>query len=138
MRAQDEKHSAQPDENVWNLKGFMGNGVYTAKKRIVETDGKVEMVFLHPTDTADPGNGWMEPSAEEKVEEARSRAGMEELKEVGWDEVKRHVRKEDLWIVISWVVCVWVFGCLMVKELWFNLFLLSCWSRVFPCELQTT
>lgn len=106
VRAQDEKHASQPDRSVWNFGGFMGNGIYRVQRRLEQEEHEPACaVFLHPTDTSNPENGWMEKSEEEKVEEARSRAGTETLEEIGWEEIKKHVNKESLWIVMDGVLC---------------------------------
>ncbi|KAI9025731.1 hypothetical protein DFJ74DRAFT_48693 [Hyaloraphidium curvatum] len=107
VRAFDAGKNTQPEESVFDLGGYMGNGHYVVKPRIVpagEGGGEACLLFLHPTDTSDPGNGWMEPSAAVRIESAKAAAGTADLKEMSWDEVKKHAKRDDMWIVIDGVV----------------------------------
>jgi nitrate reductase (NAD(P)H) len=80
--------------------GMMNNGYYIVKP-IQSADGK-KLVFQHPVDIKDDSDvgGWMKPSTENQLEAAKQDSGVPE-KHFTREEVEKHDKAEDCWIVIN-------------------------------------
>ena len=81
---------------------MMNNCWYTVKLEIVE-DGKSgvpEILFRHPAEPGTSQGGWMKPSTEIQIADAKQDAGTPQ-KQFTREEIERHDKEDDCWILID-------------------------------------
>ncbi|KAF5004145.1 hypothetical protein FDECE_9359 [Fusarium decemcellulare] len=94
--------NTQPKEPNWNVMGMMNNCWYVVRPGIVE-DGDLEMpaiLFRHPVQPAAKDGGWMRPSMENQIAEAKQEAGTPR-KSFTREEIEKHNTQDDCWIVVD-------------------------------------
>lgn len=64
-----------------------------------EIDGD-SLLFRHPTEPATGTGGWMQPSTENRIDEAK-REAMSPQKQFTREEIEKHNKEDDCWIVIN-------------------------------------
>ncbi|KAF4945780.1 hypothetical protein FSARC_14363 [Fusarium sarcochroum] len=102
VRCFDVFKNTQPREPNWNVMGMMNNCWYTVRPEIIEDD-ESEMpaiLFRHPVEPATKDGGWMKPSVESKIAEAKQQAGAPQ-KEFTREEIEKHNSQDDCWIVVD-------------------------------------
>src|SRR5438046_1322807 len=62
--------------------------------------GNIKLVFKHPTLAGTGKGGWMEPSEEVRLSEAKQEAGAPH-KQFTREEIEKHSSKDDCWVVIN-------------------------------------
>ncbi|KAL7473000.1 hypothetical protein ACHAXS_013379 [Conticribra weissflogii] len=120
-RAWDESNNCQPTEPTWNLMGMGNNQVFRVKVHLVrDASGNHVFKFEHPTQPGQQEGGWMT-----KLSEKPDSAGFGRLLEQGqsapkdaapvatapavkkgsklitMEEVRKHNKEEDVWIVVN-------------------------------------
>lgn len=94
--------NTQPRDHNWNLMGMMNNCWYSVKPE-VETNkdsGEAQILFRHPVEPGQGTGGWMKPSVENQVAEAKQEAGAPQ-KEFTREEIEKHNQQDDCWIVVD-------------------------------------
>lgn len=103
VRAWNVFKNTQPDEPTWNIMGMMNNAVYRVRPEIksVKTDDRTAsiLVFRHPTDPSND-DGWMRPSMEIQISEAKQSAALPN-KKFTREEIEKHNTKESCWLVVN-------------------------------------
>jgi len=102
VRCSDAGKNMQPREFKWNLLGMMNNSWYTVKAETV-LDGEGQdpaVVFRHPTEAGGTSGGWMQPSEELKIAQAKQDAATPQ-KQFTREEIERHDKDGDCWIVVD-------------------------------------
>lgn len=82
---------------------MMNNCWYTVRPEIQVSKGGNEsaaLVFRHPTEPATGTGGWMQPSTENRIEEVKHEASSPQ-KQFTRDEIEKHCKEDDCWIVIN-------------------------------------
>ncbi|ENH65123.1 Nitrate reductase [NADH] 1 [Fusarium oxysporum f. sp. cubense race 1] len=94
--------NTQPREPNWNVMGMMNNCWYTVRPEITEDDDSEtpSILFRHPVEPATKDGGWMEPSVENKIAEAKQEAGAPQ-KEFTREEIEKHNTQDDCWLVVD-------------------------------------
>ncbi|KAG9256137.1 uncharacterized protein F5Z01DRAFT_635090 [Emericellopsis atlantica] len=94
--------NTQPREPSWNVMGMMNNCWYVVKPEIVDDKDSKEatLVFWHPTEVGSGEGGWMKPSVENQIAEAKQQAGTPQ-KQFTREEIEKHDSKDDCWIVVD-------------------------------------
>ncbi|KAF4918366.1 Nitrate reductase [NADH] 1 [Colletotrichum viniferum] len=95
--------NTQPEKPAWNLMGMMNNCWYTVKSEIVEAeeeDGPASVMFRHPVEPGTGEGGWMKPSVVNQVEAAKRDAGTPQ-KQFTREEIEKHDKEDDCWIVVD-------------------------------------
>ena len=82
--------------------GLMNNCWYVVKPEIVvgEDEDVPSILFRHPTEPAAGEGGWLKPSVENQVEAAKQQAGTPQ-KQFTRQEVEKHDKEDDCWIVVD-------------------------------------
>lgn len=96
------KHT-QPEKPVWNIMGMMNNCWYVVRPDLVEDDdgsGRLVALYRHPVEPATGENGWMKASVENEMEKAKRQARTPQ-KEFTRQEIEKHDRDDDCWIVVD-------------------------------------
>jgi len=105
VRAHDEAFNTQPEHFTWNLLGLMNNSWYKVEI-IVPTSESPSIVFRHPVLPGGLYGGYLRPpppafrvypSALPLSEQASAFAG----KHFTLDEIQKHNKKDDCWIIIG-------------------------------------
>ncbi|EKG14250.1 hypothetical protein MPH_08578, partial [Macrophomina phaseolina MS6] len=94
--------NTQPEKPSWNIMGVMNNCWYVVKPSIVdgeETDVP-SILFEHPVEPGTGAGGWMKPSTESRIENAKQEAGTPQ-KQFTRQEIEKHDKEDDCWIVID-------------------------------------
>ncbi|KAK2029100.1 hypothetical protein LX32DRAFT_652559 [Colletotrichum zoysiae] len=101
-RCFDVFKNTQSERPAWNLMGMMNNCRYTVKSDIVDDAGADDtyVLFRHPAEPGTGDGGWMKPSVANQVESAKRNAGTPE-KQFTREEVEKHDREADCWIVVD-------------------------------------
>ncbi|KAF4456771.1 hypothetical protein F53441_1207 [Fusarium austroafricanum] len=102
VRCFDVFKNTQPREPNWNIMGMMNNCWYTVRPEIIE-DEDSEMpciLFRHPVEPATKDGGWMKPSVENKIADAKQQAGAPQ-KEFTREEIEKHNTQDDCWLVVE-------------------------------------
>lgn len=82
--------------------GMMNNCWYVVQPEIVENSkcGIAEILFRHPTEPGTGKEGWMQPSVESQIADAKQDAGAPE-KQFTRQEIEKHDKEKDCWLVIN-------------------------------------
>jgi len=107
-RGWDAAMNRQPEALTWNVMGMMNNSYFRVKvHRIIDPKTKMPALkFQHPT-LAGPGNfgGWFEErvfgKAGAAVVETPKAAPPASAKTYSLEDVAKHNKKEDVWIVVK-------------------------------------
>jgi nitrate reductase (NAD(P)H) len=79
----------------------MNNCWYTVRPEIqCDTDDGAALLFRHPCEPATGTGGWMQPSTENRIEEAKQAASSPQ-KQFTREEVEKHSSENDCWIVVN-------------------------------------
>lgn len=94
--------NTQPEKPNWNIMGMMNNCWYIVRPEIVYSgDSEVPCIrFRHPTEPGAGDGGWMQPSEENKIEQAKQEAGTPQ-KQFTREEIEKHDKENDCWIVVD-------------------------------------
>ncbi|OAA55621.1 Oxidoreductase, molybdopterin-binding domain protein [Cordyceps fumosorosea ARSEF 2679] len=94
--------NTQPRDPVWNIMGMMNNGWYVVKPELAQAEhsGEAQLLFRHPTEPGQGTGGWMKPSVENQIAEAKQEAGAPQ-KEFTREEIEKHSTQDDCWIVVD-------------------------------------
>ena len=94
--------NTQPEHPSWNVMGMMNNAWYVLRSEVVEQrkDGVPEILFRHPVEPGTGDQGWMKPSAELQVADAKQ-AGNTPEKQFTREEIEKHDNEESCWIVVD-------------------------------------
>lgn len=80
----------------------MNNCWYIVRPEIVEDDDNEApaVMFRHPTEPGTGTGGWMKPSANVRVNDAKQSSGTPE-KQFTREEIEKHDKENDCWIVVD-------------------------------------
>lgn len=94
--------NTQPEHLTWNMMGMMNNAWYIVKPEVVEQreDGVPEILFRHPTEPGTGDQGWMKPSVEQQLADAKQ-AGNTPEKQFTREEIEKHDDENSCWLVID-------------------------------------
>ncbi|TIC99277.1 Nitrate reductase [NADH] [Colletotrichum higginsianum] len=96
--------NTQPERPAWNLMGMMNNCWYTVRSEIVDDanggGGDTHVLFRHPTEPGTGDGGWMKESVVNQIEAAKRDAGTPQ-KQFTREEVEKHDKEDDCWIVVD-------------------------------------
>lgn len=94
--------NTQPETPSWNIMGMMNNCWYVVRsqKAYSKESDVPQIQFLHPTEPGIGEGGWMKPSTEERIAEAKQAAGAPE-KQFTRAEIEKHTTQDDCWIVVD-------------------------------------
>lgn len=94
--------NTQPEHPNWNIMGMMNNCWYVVRPEIAYSgDSEVPCIlFRHPVEPAMGDGGWMQPSEENKVEQAKQESGTPQ-KQFTREEIEKHDKEGDCWIVVD-------------------------------------
>lgn len=94
--------NTQPRDYNWNIMGMMNNCWYVVQPEIVEPDDSdtPAILFRHPTEPGTGNGGWMKPSIENRIADAKQEAGAPQ-KEFTREEIEKHDKQDDCWIVVD-------------------------------------
>lgn len=82
---------------------MMNNAWYTIKTEITTADdssGEARILFRHPTEPGTGDGGWMKPSVENQIEQAKQQAGTPS-KQFTREEIEKHSSQGDCWIIVD-------------------------------------
>ena len=102
VRCSDVGKNMQPRELRWNVLGMMNSAWYTVKAETVmgEEGQDPAVLFRHPTEAGASTGGWMQPSEEVKVAQAKQDAATPG-KQFTREEIEKHDKEGDCWIVVD-------------------------------------
>ncbi|KAF3237838.1 hypothetical protein TWF217_002030 [Orbilia oligospora] len=95
--------NTQPEKPIWNIMGMMNNCWYIVKTELIEGDEETNLpsvISRHPTEPGTGDGGWLKPSEEIKIAQAKQEAGTPE-KQFTREEIEKHDKDNDCWIVID-------------------------------------
>lgn len=94
--------NTQPQKPVWNIMGMMNNCWYIVKSDIVHSpDSDVPSIFFrHPVEPGTDEGGWMKPSVERRIANAKQESGAPQ-KQFTREEIEKHDKEDDCWIVVD-------------------------------------
>lgn len=94
--------NTQPEHPNWNIMGMMNNCWFVVKPEICEDDDSEvpSILFKHPTVPAVGEGGWMQPSEEIRIANAKQEAGTPG-KQFTREEIEKHCTEDDCWLVID-------------------------------------
>ncbi|KAK0386311.1 hypothetical protein NLU13_6148 [Sarocladium strictum] len=98
--------NSQPKVGAWNVLGMMNNGWYTVRSEMVTTDHEPAadqgpyVLFRHPVEPGTGEGGWMKPSVINQIEAAKREAGTPQ-KQFTREEIEKHDKEDDCWIVVD-------------------------------------
>eukprot|EP00970_Alexandrium_tamarense_P012975 scaffold3198_cov213-Alexandrium_tamarense.AAC.7 len=118
-RAWDESNNVQPNDPTWNLMGMGNNQVFRIKVHLdKDVNGKHVFRFEHPTKPGQQEGGWMttlagkpdsagfgrlleqgQPAKEAAPAAAPAKTSGSKL--IKMEEVRKHNKEEDVWIVVN-------------------------------------
>lgn len=100
VRAWNVFKNTQPDQITPNLLGMMNNAVYRVRPRIRQVKGDTVLTFEHPVSQGPDGSGWMKPAITDQLK-AAEQAAASPAKQFTRDEVEKHNKEGDAWIVVN-------------------------------------
>jgi nitrate reductase (NAD(P)H) len=102
VRCSDAGKNMQPRDFKWNVLGMMNNSWYTVKTETVqdEEDDSPAVLFRHPTEAGASTGGWMQPSAELRIAQAKQDAATPQ-KQFTREDIEKHDKEGDCWLVID-------------------------------------
>ncbi|KAK5109055.1 hypothetical protein LTR62_007603 [Meristemomyces frigidus] len=102
VRAWNVFKNTQPEKPNWNIMGMMNNAWYIVKPEITQDsdEGVAQIHFRHPVEPGTGDGGWMQPSEENKIANAKQEAGAPE-KQFTRHEIEKHSTEDDCWIVVD-------------------------------------
>ncbi|ODM17807.1 hypothetical protein SI65_06595 [Aspergillus cristatus] len=102
VRCFDVGKNTQPNTPSWNLTGMMNNCQYVVKPQVINAPDTNELLlmFRHPCEPGTGEGGWMEPSTEIQMEQAK-RSAIAPQKQFTREEIESHSSERDCWIVIN-------------------------------------
>ena len=102
VRCSDVGKNMQPRELKWNVLGMMNSAWYAVKtETVLDGEGQdPEVLFRHPTEPGGSTGGWMQPSEEVKVAQAKQDAATPG-KQFTREEIEKHDKEDDCWIVVD-------------------------------------
>lgn len=100
VRAWDAKFLTQPGQMTWNILGSMNNVQYVVKPELVNGDPCPHILFRHPVEPANLQGGWMKESLENQLADASKKSNAPK-KEFTRQEIEKHEREDDCWIVVD-------------------------------------
>ncbi|AEO68354.1 uncharacterized protein THITE_52692 [Thermothielavioides terrestris NRRL 8126] len=102
VRCWDTLKNTQPREMRWNILGMMNNAWYTVKtETLLDGDERTPaVIFRHPTEAASSSGGWMQPSEELRIAQAKQEAATPQ-KQFTREEIEKHDKEDDCWLVID-------------------------------------
>jgi len=82
--------------------GMMNNCWYVVKHEIVQSEHEEEphIFYRHPVEPGTGDGGWMQPSEENKIAEAKQEAGAPQ-RQFTRQEIEKHGTEKDCWIVVD-------------------------------------
>lgn len=94
--------NTQPEHMTWNTMGMMNNCWYVVRPEVIEEreDGVPEILFRHPTEPGTGDQGWMKPSVEMQIADAKQ-AGNTPQKQFTREEIEKHDSEQSCWIVVD-------------------------------------
>ncbi|OAQ97561.1 hypothetical protein LLEC1_06394, partial [Akanthomyces lecanii] len=94
--------NTQPKDYNWNIMGMMNNAWYSVKPEIAQDEKSkaAQILFRHPVEPGQGTGGWMKPSVENQIAEAKQEAGAP-TKEFTREEIEKHATQDDCWIVVD-------------------------------------
>ncbi|KAK3939189.1 hypothetical protein QBC46DRAFT_438367 [Diplogelasinospora grovesii] len=99
VRAFNAFKNTQPETPHWNTMGMMNNSRYVVKLGVVDgEDGMAAIRFKHPTESGSGEGGWMQPSEEVRISQAKQQSGTPD-KIFTRHEIEKHDKEDDCWIV---------------------------------------
>ncbi|KAK2763124.1 hypothetical protein FQN54_009759 [Arachnomyces sp. PD_36] len=93
--------NTQPEHPSWNIMGMMNNCWYLVRseaKKAAET-GKWSITFQHPCEPGAGEGGWMKPSGD-PLEDRENEESVPD-KQFTRQEIEKHNKEDDCWIVIN-------------------------------------
>lgn len=103
VRCFNASKDTQPEKPIWNIMGMMNNCWYVVRLDRVEDDdelGRLVALFRHPVEPGTGEGGWMKASVENEIEKAKREARTPQ-KEFTRQEIEKHDRDDDCWIVVE-------------------------------------
>ncbi|KAL2021895.1 hypothetical protein VTK56DRAFT_6490 [Thermocarpiscus australiensis] len=102
VKCMDAAKNTQPRDLTWNIMGMMNNSWYTVKLELVadQEDGTAAVLFRHPTEAGPLSGGWMRPSEQLRLAQAKQEAGTPQ-KQFTREEIEKHDKEDDCWIVVD-------------------------------------
>ena len=81
---------------------MMNNCWYIVKPEIIQErdDGVPEILFRHPTEPGIGKGGWLQPSTEVQIADAKQEAGAPQ-KQFTREEIEKHDNENGCWIVVD-------------------------------------
>lgn len=107
LRCFDGAKQMQPQKPIWNVLGMMNNCWYRLEADVLQPDeahDDFRLQFKHPVapGTGRPEvEGWMKESIENLVEEARQNPKSDGQRRFTREEIEKHDRTDDCWIVVD-------------------------------------
>lgn len=89
--------NTQPEKPTWNIMGMMNNCWYRIKPEVTKD---AELLFRHPVEPGNGDGGWMKPSPEILIAEAKQQSGTPE-KQFTREEIEKHSSETDSWLVVN-------------------------------------
>lgn len=102
VRAWDQTNNTQPMHLTWNVMGMMNNCVFRVKVRRAVSEAGLSLKFEHPTQPGNVPGGWMvkdEEASPKSAEQSMSTSSSENLKSYTLDEITKHDKEDDCWII---------------------------------------
>ncbi|KAB2577949.1 Nitrate reductase (NADH) [Lasiodiplodia theobromae] len=92
----------QPQKADWNVLGLMNNGWYVLRTIITDSEDSdvPSILFQHPVEPGTANGGWMRPSMEDDLRYAGRQITVPQ-KQFTREEIERHDKDNDCWIVID-------------------------------------